>query len=150
MAWRVMSLAMAAMLVGAFVVAEEAKKDAAPALKCVVAGTPAKADKTADYKGGKVQFCCDNCKAKFAADSAKYAVAANFQLAQTKQAKQVKCPLSGAPCKPDKTVEVDGVKVAFCCENCQGKVAGEKDAAKQKEMLFKNEAFDKAFEVAKK
>ncbi|MDP1796357.1 MAG: hypothetical protein Q8K78_02700 [Planctomycetaceae bacterium] len=149
MMFRVLCLSAAALMVGVFAVAEEAKK--APELKCVVAGTPAKADKTADYKGGKVNFCCDNCKAKFAADSKKYAVAANFQLAQTEQVKQEKCPLSGGPVKADKTVEIGGVKVAFCCENCQGKVAAEKDAAKQKEMVFSDAAFEKAaFKTVKK
>lgn len=117
--------------------------------KCVVAETPVKPDKTAEYKGGKVQFCCDNCKGKFAADPGKYQVAANHQLAGTKQFKQVKCPLSGQPTQADKVVEVAGVKVAFCCENCQGKVAEAKGDA-QKELVFKNEAFDKAFELVKR
>jgi YHS domain-containing protein len=146
---RALCLSAAAVLVCAFAVAEEAAK--APELKCVVAGTPAKADKSAEYKGGKVNFCCDNCKAKFAADPAKYAVAANHQLVQTGQAKQEKCPLSGGPTKADKTVEIAGAKVAFCCENCQGKVAAEKDLAKQKEMVFSDAAFTKAgFKVEKK
>ncbi len=147
---RALCLSAVAVLVGAFAIAEEAKK--APELKCVVAGTPAaKADKFAEYKGGKVNFCCDNCKAKFTAEPAKYAVAANHQLVQSGQAKQEKCPLSGGPTKADKTVDIAGATVAFCCENCQGKVAGEKDAAKQKEMVFSDAAFAKAaFKVAKK
>jgi YHS domain-containing protein len=148
MSMRVLGMAAAALLVGVMVVAEDAKKDEFIA-KCVVAGTPVKPDKTADYKGGKVQFCCDNCKGKFAADPAAYQVAANIQLAGTKQAKQTKCPLSGQKTDPEKTVEVAGVKVAFCCGNCQGKVADAKGDA-QKELVFKNEAFDKAFEVSKK
>jgi YHS domain-containing protein len=147
---RQFALATVAMMAGVLVAANAADEKKVE-VKCVVAGSPAaKADKTADYKGGKVQFCCDGCKGKFEADSAKFATAANFQLAQTKQFKQVKCPMSGAPCKADKTVEVDGVTVAFCCDGCKGKAAGEKDVAKQKEMLFKNEAFDKAFEIVKK
>ncbi len=149
MMFRVLCLSAAALMVGVFAVAEEAKK--APELKCVVAGTPAKADKTADYKGGKVNFCCDDCKAKFTADPKKYAVAANSQLVQTGQVVQEKCPLSGGPLKADKTVEVGGVKVTFCCENCQGKVAAEKDLAKQKEMVFSDAAFEKAaFKAVKK
>lgn len=146
---RALCLSTVAVLVGVFAIAEEAKK--APELKCIVAGTPAKADKTADYKGGKVNFCCDNCKGKFTADTAKYATAANHQLVQTGQAKQEKCPLSGGPTKADKTVEIAGATVAFCCENCQGKVAAEKDLAKQKEMVFSDAAFAKAaFKVEKK
>jgi YHS domain-containing protein len=145
---RALALSAVAMLAGAFAMAAEVGK--APELKCPVAGTPIKADKNADYKGGKVNFCCDNCKAKFAADPAKYSVAANLQLIQSGQAKQEKCPLSGGPLDATKTVEVAGTKVTFCCEKCQGKVAGEKDAAKQKELVFSDTAFDKAFKVTKK
>jgi YHS domain-containing protein len=148
MSLRLFGMTAAAVLAAAFVVADEAKKDEFVA-KCVVAGTAVKADKTADYKGAKVQFCCDNCKGKFAAEPAKYQVAANIQVVGTKQFKQVKCPLSGGPIKADKTVDVAGVKVAFCCENCQGKVAEAKGDA-QKDLVFKDEPFKKAFELAKK
>ena len=34
--------------------------------------------------------------------------------------KQVACPLTGKACNPDATVEVDGTKIAFCCNNCKG------------------------------
>ncbi|HET6422514.1 MAG TPA: YHS domain-containing protein [Planctomycetaceae bacterium] len=145
---RALCLSAAALMMCAFAVAEDAAK--APEPKCPVAGTPIKADKFTEYKGGKVNFCCDNCKGKFTADPAKYAVAANLQLAQTGQAKQEKCPISGAALDATKTTEVAGVKVTFCCEKCQGKVAGEKDAAKQKELVFSDTAFDKAFKVTKK
>jgi YHS domain-containing protein len=148
MSVRVFGVSAVALLVGALVVAEEAKKEEF-SVKCLVAGTAAKQDKTADYKGAKVYFCCDNCKGKFTADAKKFAIPANAQLASTKQAKQVKCPLSGQPIDAEKTVEVSGVKVAFCCENCQGKVADAKGDA-QKELVFADAAFDKAFEVPKK
>ncbi|MGE4658832.1 MAG: CsgG/HfaB family protein [Gammaproteobacteria bacterium] len=36
--------------------------------------------RTASYKAGKVFFCCEGCKADFEDASAKFAVAANFQL----------------------------------------------------------------------
>jgi YHS domain-containing protein len=148
MSIRVLTLSIAALLVGAFAIAEDAKEKFAA--KCLVAGKPdAKEDKNAEYKGAKVYFCCDNCKGKFNEDKAKFAVAANMQLVSTKQFTQTKCPLSGAKIDPDKTVEVAGVKVAFCCEKCQGKVAEAKDDA-QKELVFKDAPFDKAFEIAKK
>jgi YHS domain-containing protein len=109
---------------------------------------PAKADKSVEYKGGKVFFCCDNCPKAFAKDPAKHAVAANTQLVATKQAKQVKCPLSGADCDPSKTAKVSGVEVCFCCDKCQTKVkeADEKAAA---ELVFSDKAFEKAFKVGK-
>jgi len=147
MSVRVLGLSAVVLLVGALVVAEEAKKDEFN-VKCLVAGTAAKQDKTAEYKGAKVYFCCDNCKGKFTADAKKFAIPANAQLVSTKQAKQVKCPLSGQAVDAEKTVEVAGVKVAFCCENCQGKVAAAK-GDEQKALVFADTPFDKAFEVAK-
>uniref|UniRef100_A0A7C2JWE7 YHS domain-containing protein n=1 Tax=Schlesneria paludicola TaxID=360056 RepID=A0A7C2JWE7_9PLAN len=144
---RVLSLSVAALMVTAFVVAAEAEKFSA---KCLVAGKPdAKEDKNAEYKGAKVFFCCDNCKAKFTGEPAKFAVAANHQLVVTKQFKQTKCPISGAKINPDESTEVAGVKVSFCCENCKGKVASAK-GDEQKELVFKDAAFDKAFEIVKK
>ncbi|MDZ4684837.1 MAG: hypothetical protein SH850_07065 [Planctomycetaceae bacterium] len=148
MSMRVLSLSIAALLVGALAIAEDAKKEFA--VKCLVAGKPdAKEDKNAEYKGAKVYFCCDNCKGKFNEDKAKFAIPANIQLVSTKQFTQVKCPISGAKVAADQSSEVAGVKVSFCCENCKGKVdAAEGDA--KKELVFKDAAFDKAFEIAKK
>ncbi len=41
-------------------------------VKCVVAPRDASMDKSADYKEGKVYFCCGNCAGKFAADKKKF------------------------------------------------------------------------------
>lgn len=142
-----LSACLAALLVTTLALAAEAEKFSA---KCVVAGKPdAKEDKFAEYKGGKVYFCCDNCKGKFAEGPEKFAIPANLQLVSTKQFTQTKCPLSGGKLDASKTVEVAGVKVAFCCENCQGKVAAASDDEK-KELVFKDAAFAKGFELAKK
>ena len=81
-------------------------------------------------------------------DTAKYATKANQQLVATGQATQAKCPISGGPLNAEKTVEVGGVKVTFCCEKCQGKVAEAKGDA-QAELVFSDAAFAKAFEVKK-
>ena len=140
-------LALAAAIVLPRLMAEE--KDKLNGAKCPVAGTKAaKEDKTADYRGAKVYFCCDNCPKAFAKDSAKYATKANHQLAQTGQAKQEKCPLTGNAIDKDKTADVSGVKVSFCCGDCQGKVAKAKDDEKL-ELAFADKAFDKGFKVEK-
>lgn len=145
MSTRFLGLAcLVALVAGLAVKAEEAKKFSA---KCVVAGDPdAKQDKFSEYKGGKVYFCCDGCKGKFDKEPAKYAVKANAQLVSTEQAKQVKCPLAGKPCNPDQTVEVSGIKVAFCCAGCKGKVAAA-EGEEQAKLVFSDEAFNKGFEV---
>lgn len=141
-------LALAAALMLPRLTAEE--KDKLNGAKCPVAGTKAaKADQSADYRGAKVYFCCGGCPEAFAKDKAKYATKANHQLVQTSQAKQEKCPLSGGELNKDATVDVAGVKVTFCCNNCKGKV--EKAEGDEKlELAFADKAFDKGFKVEKK
>lgn len=97
--------------------------DDKPALKCPVSGKAVDATKTVDFNGGKVAFCCENCPKAFNANSAKFAAKANLQLVQSGQLKQAACPFTGKPCAEGKTVEVAGVKVGFCCGNCQGKAS---------------------------
>lgn len=149
MSTRLLGLAVLAAFAAGFAVkaADEAKKFSA---KCVVAGDQnAKEDKSADYKGGKVYFCCDGCKGKFTKDTAKYATSANAQLVSTGQAKQVKCPIAGKPINEEKFVELNGTKVYFCCDGCKGKVTEAKGDA-QTALVFSDEAFKKGFEVPKK
>jgi len=109
----------ALLLSSALIAADAEKKYEA---KCPVSGKPAKETSTVDYLGGKVQFCCDNCPKAFEADPKKFAAKAALQMLGTGQMKQVACPMSGKPCNPDQSTEIDGVKVSFCCENCKGAV----------------------------
>ncbi|MBS0264315.1 MAG: hypothetical protein JSS02_20420 [Planctomycetes bacterium] len=119
-------------------------------IKCIMnAKADAKADKAADYKGGKVYFCCDNCKGAFAKDEKKHATKANTQLVATGQAKQGKCPLSGGKLDKDTEITVAGAKVQFCCNNCKGDVEKLK-GDEQAEKVFGEDAFKKAdFKVSK-
>ncbi len=119
-------------------------------IKCLVnSKKAANASKSADYKKGKVYFCCGGCASKFAKSKDNFAAKANQQLVSTKQYKQAKCPLSGGKCDATKTCKVGAVKVAFCCGKCQGNVAKAK-GDKQAELVFSDKAFDKGFVVAAK
>jgi len=109
---------------------------------CPVAGKPAKADKSGEYMGKTVYFCCPGCMKKFTADNAKFATKANHQLVVTKQAIQVGCPISGGPIKAGTEVEVAGVSVGYCCPKCQKKVNEAGDEEKL-ELSFAN--FAKGF-----
>lgn len=115
---------------------------------CPVSGKAAIKDSSVDYKGGKVYFCCEGCPDAFKGDTAKFAAKANMQLVQTKQAVQEKCPLSGQKLNEEKTVDVAGVKVTFCCGNCQGAVAKLK-GDEQINKVFADAAFAKAYKVKK-
>jgi len=112
---------------------------------CPIAGEQAMKGLAVDYKGGKVYFCCAGCPETFQGNPEAYAVAANKQLFVTGQAKQIACPFSGGAVDSTKSVKVAGKAVSFCCDNCLGsaKEAGDK----LDEMLFSDEAFDKAFKV---
>ncbi len=128
---------------------EKAGKADSPAkLMCPVAGTPIDKSKSSDYGGGIVYFCCAKCKAKFDADNAKFSTKANLQLAASGQAKQTKCPLTGDDLDVATKVDVGGVEVQFCCNDCKAKVTAAKPD-KQIQMVFANKAFSKAFKIVK-
>ena len=120
-------------------------------VKCIVnAKAAAKADKTRDYKGGKVYFCCDNCPKAFDKDEKKFASKANAQLVQTAQAKQGKCPISGQDVDATQELTVGGAKVQFCCDNCKGKVE-KATGDDQLNLVFSEDAWKKGqFKVEKK
>ena len=118
-------LCVAALAVLALVVANSLRAaDEKPELKCPVSGKAVDATKTVDFNGGKVAFCCENCPKAFNANSKKFAAKANLQLVQSKQLKQIKCPLTGRPMAADKSVDVAGVTVSLCCGNCLKKANG--------------------------
>jgi YHS domain-containing protein len=115
---------------------------------CPVSGKEAVDSASVDYKGGKVYFCCPGCPDEFKANTAKYAVKANHQLVGTKQAVEMKCPLTGRPLNKETAIDVQGVKVAFCCNNCKGKVAAAK-GEEQLKLVFADKPFAQGFEVKK-
>jgi YHS domain-containing protein len=133
--------------VASFAIAEDTKKEFK--CDCPVAKKPAKEDKTAEYRGAKVYFCCGNCPTAFKKDTAKYAARANMQLVETHQAEQVKCPFSGEAVNKDTKIKVGGAEVAFCCNNCKGK-AEKATGDEQIEMVWGDKAFDKGFKVTAK
>lgn len=124
--------------------AEDAKKEGPV---CPVSGKKCVKEHNVAYKGAEVYFCCPNCPKAFEANTEKYAAKANLQLAQTDQAKQVKCPFTGKDVDKTKTVKVNGEVVAFCCGNCEGKA---KKADDQVALIFSDKSFDKGYEVKKK
>ena len=118
-------------------------------LLCPVSGKPVQMDKFVAYKGGKVYLCCGGCPAVFKKDPAKYAVKANHQLVASGQYVETGCPISGGKLNPETAITLAGVKVAFWCNNCKGKVEGEKDADAQMELVFSDKAFEKGFKPKK-
>jgi YHS domain-containing protein len=123
-------------------------------VKCPVEGD-AQVDAAAsvDFHGGKVYFCCEHCaddfKSKMSDVNSELVTKAHHQLVLTGQFSQTACPLSGKPVAADKTADVGGVKVAFCCGGCQGAVQGLPDLASKAKKVFSNVSFEKGFSKAK-
>ncbi|MDB5389829.1 MAG: hypothetical protein JWM11_5475 [Planctomycetaceae bacterium] len=131
--------------VASFVVAEETKKE----FKCMcpVAKTKAaKEDKSVEYRGAKVYFCCGGCPEAFKKDTAKFASRANMQLVVTGQAEEKKCPFTGNDLNKDTKIKVGDADVCFCCEKCQAK-AEKATGDEQIDLVFGDKAFDKGFKV---
>jgi hypothetical protein len=141
-----LGLAAVALLAITVIAADEKKEEKFG--KCPVSGKTALEDKFVEYKGAKVYFCCPGCPGAFEKDTAKFATKANHQLALTGQATEAHCPLSGGKLNADTAIDVSGVKVAFCCNNCKGKVAA-KTGDEQLELVFSDTAFGKGYEVKK-
>ena len=117
---------------------------------CPVSGGKAKEESKVEKDGKTIYFCCDNCPKKVEGDGAKkYTAQMNYQLLETKQIKQVKCPFTGQKLDPETKTKVGkgAVEVAFCCDKCQGKVKDAKPA-EQVNMVFKD--IKKGFEAVKK
>ena len=142
---RMIVFSAAALLACATVYAADVKLEG---IKCPVSGKAAKAASSVDYKGGKVYFCCDQCPDAFKNETTKFAAKANMQLVATGQANEVKCPITGNDLNPATAIDVSGVKVAFCCNNCKVKVS-KAEGDEQVNLVFGEEAFKKGFEVKK-
>ena len=67
--------------------------------KCPVSGKGCNPEKSADFAGGKVYFCCGNCAGAFEKDSTKFAAKAHQQMVSTGQLVQKGCPFSGGALK---------------------------------------------------
>jgi len=95
-------------------------------VKCPVSSKPINPADFVEFEKAKVYFCCENCPAVFKKDPPKYAAKAHLQMVQTGQLKEVACPFTGKPLNPETAIDVGGVKVAFCCKNCEAKAQNAK------------------------
>lgn len=117
------------------------------AARCLLSGDPADSEFTLNYQGGKVHFCCEDCRQQFTADPGKYAAKANHHLYATGQAQAVTCAFTGRKLKPEITVSVSGVDLPLCCQGCQAKAEEVADGDDRIELIFSSEQFSKYFRV---
>jgi YHS domain-containing protein len=115
-------------------------------VKCVVAGgNDVNKDSWVEYRGAKVYFCCDECKAAFTKDPSAYAPAANYQLVRTGQFVQKACPLMNKPFKDDISFTVADVDVHFCCKSCQKRTEKAETPEAQIDLIFADKPFEQGF-----
>ena len=115
-------------------------------LKCVVAtDKAATSEASADYRDGKVFFCCDECAKSFTEDNSKYSTLANQQLVLTGQFEQTSCPVASGDVNKEAFIEIDGVKVYLCCEKCKAAIEAEADDEAKRALVFADEVFEKSF-----
>jgi YHS domain-containing protein len=119
-------------------------------VKCPVSGKAVTHDDWLEWEKARVYFCCPNCPTAFKKDPSKYAAKAHLQMVQTEQLKEVACPFTGKALNPETAIDVGGVKVAFCCENCKAKAEKTK-GDEQINLVFKDvlKGFKPASEVTK-
>jgi YHS domain-containing protein len=129
--------------------ATDAEKVDLTKIKCVVSGKAINPAATVEYKEALVYFCCEGCPKAFAENTKKFEAKANHQLVATRQAKQATCPLSGKELNPETGIEIAGVEVTFCCNNCK-KAASGKEGDEQLELVFGEKPFEKGFKIAEK
>jgi hypothetical protein len=120
-------------------------------VKCPVSGKPINPSDFVEFENAKVYFCCENCPALFKKDPAKYSAKAHLQMVQTGQLTQVACPFTGKPLNPETAIDVGGVKVSFCCKNCEAK-AQKVTGDEQISLVFKDvsKGFKPTAEATKK
>ena len=144
---RLTSLAAILAVAAVTVVADDVQLDG---IKCVISPKAADAAASADYKDGKVYFCCGGCAGTFKDNQKKFTVKANHQLVATKQYKQTKCPISGRDVNPETVVKIAGTEVLFCCSGCKSKVANATDDKEKMKIVFNDKAFAKSFSKVEK
>ena len=87
-------------------------------VKCPVSGDPPDLKIFLEKDGQKIAFCSEECRKKYAADSARYASAlANSFTHQTT------CPVMGHAINPAAFVKLPGGGIVyFCCKGCDEKL----------------------------
>ena len=71
-----------------------------------------------------------------------------MQLVQTKQAKQVACPLTSKDIG-DALAEVAKLEIGLCCKGCKGKL-DKAEGDDKLALVFSEKAFEKGFKVPEK
>jgi YHS domain-containing protein len=96
---------------------QETEAKAVTNKKCPISNTEVSDKLRVEYKGQYVYLCCEGCVTEFNKDPEKY-VAKLSKEDQEAIKPNTECPLTHEPVNKALSVEYQGRKVYFCCENC--------------------------------
>jgi YHS domain-containing protein len=96
---------------------------------CPVSGGPVSEKYRTEYKGQYVYVCCEGCLAEFNKSPDTF-VAKMSKEERDLIAINETCPISGEAIDKTKSVEFEGRKVYFCCDNCVSKYKQDHPSAK--------------------
>jgi YHS domain-containing protein len=120
------------MLAGAVVVhvsADGTDKKNVTNKTCPVSGGPVSEKYRTEYMGQYVYVCCEGCLTEFNKTPETF-VAKMSKEERDAIAINETCPVSSEPIDKTKSVESEGRKVYFCCDNCVAKYKKDHPAAK--------------------
>lgn len=126
------AILLAVMLTGAIaahVSADGTEKKNVTNKVCPVSGGPVSEKYRTEYKGQYVYVCCEGCLTEFAKTPEAF-VAKMSKEERDAIAINETCPISSEPIDKAKSVESEGRKVYFCCDNCVAKYKKDHPAAK--------------------
>jgi YHS domain-containing protein len=97
--------------------------------KCPVSGKDVNKEKTSDYEGQTIGFCCDDCKGKFDKEPAKYIGKVKEFKKKKAEVEEIrfddpinkKCPITGKDIVAGRTAEYEKQTIGFCCKDCVDK-----------------------------
>lgn len=85
--------------------------------KCPVMQNEVSEKARTEYNGQYVYFCCEGCLSTFNEDPAKY-VATLSKEDQEAIKTNANCPMTNEPVNKSLSLEHEGRKLYFCCEEC--------------------------------
>lgn len=122
-------LMMLAGAVAAGVAIDGTTKKAVTNKSCPINGGAVLEEHRADYKGQYVYFCCEGCVEMFKKDPEKFVAKLSKEDQEAIKANTT-CPVSGEAVDQKVSVENEGRKVYFCCNNCAAKYKKDHPTAK--------------------
>lgn len=84
---------------------------------CPVSGGPVSEKYRAEYKGQFVYVCCEGCLSEFNKSPETFVAKLSKEDQEAIKINEL-CPISKEPIDKKLSVEFEGRKVYFCCDNC--------------------------------